>query len=209
MIVVIDRGVGLLGLIFVAAVGATMADWMSDRIGPLGPGIMWAGFLAGLTGAAMAFLMPHGIGWLLKPLRVIHQEWVGERIEQLTSALARFRNAPRALANGFVGALGVQLVLIGFYAAIARGLHLSVPVTHLAIVVPLSFIVQMLPVSVNGLGVREWTWRTYLALLGDPAQAGVEIAFVGFVVIMVFSLSGAVAQFVRRHPATETVPDQA
>jgi len=208
-IVLIDRGVGLLGLVFVAAIGATMGDWMSERIGPLGPGILWAAFVAGSAAATAAFLMPHGIGWLLKPLRVIHQEWVGERIEQLTGVLGRFRNAPRALGGGFMGALGVQAVLIGFYAAIARALHISVPFTHLAIVVPLSFIVQMLPVSVNGLGVREWTWRTYFTLLGDPAQGGVEIAFVGFIVIMVFSLSGAVAQFVRRHPAAETVIDQA
>lgn len=207
-IVLIDRGIGLLGLVFVAAMGATAAAWLSERIGPLGPGILWAGFVAGCAAAAAAVLLPHGIGWLLRPLRLVHQEWVGERIEQLTGALAKFGDAPRAIAGGFIGALGVQAVLIGFYAAIARSLHLSVPLTHLAIVVPLSFIVQMLPVSVNGLGVREWTWRTYLALLGDAAQGGVEIAFVGFIVIMVFSLSGAVAQFVRRHPATATVADQ-
>ena len=40
----------------------------------------------------------------------------------------------------------------GFYAAIAHGLHVAVPLSHLAIVVPLSFIILMLPVSVNGLG---------------------------------------------------------
>ena len=62
-VVLVDRGIGLLGLVFVAAVGATLAARMSEAIGPLGPGVLWlmlAGAIAvGDAGAADAAARRH------------------------------------------------------------------------------------------------------------------------------------------------------
>ena len=52
---------------------------------------------------APALLAPDGFGRLLQPLTVFHPEWVGDRIDTLTSGLARFREHPRALAECFGG----------------------------------------------------------------------------------------------------------
>ena len=78
----------------------------------------------------------------------------------------------RALVTCFLGAILVQAVLVAFYAAIALGLGLGVPLTHLAIVVPLSFIVQMLPLSVNGFGIREATFVVYFQQTRPAAGVG-------------------------------------
>lgn len=201
-VVLVDRGIGLLGLVFVAAVGSTMAARMSEKIGPIGPGILWALLAGALAVSAPAVLMPHGVGALLRPLRALHQEWVEERIARLTGALAKFRDAPRSLAACFSGAILVQGLLVAFYFAIATSLHLRVPLAHLAIVVPISLIVQMLPVSVNGLGVREATFGFYFARLGLPLEAGIALSFIGAVLIMLFSTTGAVAYLVRRQETT-------
>jgi glycosyltransferase 2 family protein len=197
-VVLMDRGIGLLGLVFMAAVGATLAARRSDSIGPLGPGVLWAMLGVATAAAAPAVLAPHRIGQLLSPLRRLHQDWVETRIERLTSGLARFRERPAALVSCFVGAILVQAVLVGFYAAIAYSIHLRVPVAHLAIVVPLSFVVQMLPVSVNGWGVRESTFGYYLTQIGLPLESAIALSFIGAVLMMIFSLSGAVAYLVRR-----------
>ena len=67
---------------------------------------------------------------------------------------------------GFVASIGVQAILVAFYAAVAAALHLAVPIGHLAILVPMSFLVQMMPLSMNGHGVREWTFDGYLTRIG-------------------------------------------
>lgn len=197
-IVLVDRGIGLMGLVFVAALGATIAARMSERIGPIGPGVLWMLLGGSIVIAAPAVLMPEGVASLLRPLRALHQEWVEERITRLTKALARFRDAPRALGACFGGAVVVQGILVLFYAAIADALHLQISMAHLAIVVPLSFIVQMLPVSVNGFGVREATFGFYFARLGLPLEGALALSFIGAALMMVFSLSGAVAYLARR-----------
>jgi uncharacterized protein (TIRG00374 family) len=197
-VVLVDRGVGLLGLVFVAALGATIAARGSGVMGPLGPGLLWAALALGLGIAVPVLLLPQSVGKLLHPLRAIHQEWVGVRIERLVGALGRFRDAPRALLACFLGAVLVQAVLVGFYAAVAHAIGVRISVAHLAILVPVSFIVQMMPLSVNGLGVREWVFGTYFTQLGLPLESALALSFIGAALIMLFSTSGAVVYLSRR-----------
>ena len=208
-IVLADRGVGVLGLGFVAACGSTLAAHRSEAIGALGPSLLWTLLLAVLAASIVVLMLPERIAGLARPLRRFHQEWVDERIALLTSAMLRFRQAPRAMAAGLVGAVLVQGTLVAFYAAIARGLHMNVPLGHLAILVPVSFIVQMLPLSVNGLGVREATFGLYLTKIGVPLESAVALSFIGAALVMLFSMSGAAAYLTRRGQAAIGTADAA
>jgi hypothetical protein len=122
---------------------------------------------------------------------VVHPTWVGERIEKLTFALQKFRDKPGALAECFLGVLCVQALLIAYHAAIVHALHIPVGVWDLAVIVPLSFVVQLVPVSLNGFGVREATFSLYFSRLGLPIQSGVLVSLGATALMMVFSLSGA------------------
>jgi uncharacterized membrane protein YbhN (UPF0104 family) len=200
-VVLVDRGVGLLGLVFVAAVGATLAARGSSALGPLGPGLLWSALGLSLAVAVPVLLMPRAVGLLLRPLRAIHQEWVEVRIERLVGALGRFRDAPRAILACFLGAILVQGVLVGFYAAVAYAIDVHISVAHLAVLIPISFVFQMLPISVNGLGVREWVYGTYFTQLGLPLESALALSFIGAALIMLFSTTGAVVYLSRRQRA--------
>jgi len=194
-VVLIDRGLGLLGLALMAATGASLMQRMA--VGPVGPAMLWAGFGLGAIVATPALLMPEKFGRLLQPLRVFHQEWVDARIEKLTDTLTRFKETPAALAGCFAGAVLVQGILVGFYVAIARSMNIPIGFAELAVIVPVSFIVQMVPVSVNGFGVREATFGFYFTRLGLPLESALLVSFVGAALIMLFSLTGGVA-YLRR-----------
>jgi uncharacterized membrane protein YbhN (UPF0104 family) len=201
-VVLIDRGIGLLGLALMAAMGATAGHRLaSGAVGPVGPRMLWAGFGLGAVIATPALLMPEGVARLLQPLRVFHQEWVDARIARLTDALTRFKEGPAALAGCFAGAIIVQTVLVGFYLAIAWSLNVPIGFAELAVIVPISFIVQMLPLSVNGFGVREATFGFYFTRLGLPLESALLVSFLGAALIMVFSLSGGVVYIARNAPS--------
>ena len=201
-VVLIDRGIGLLGLVLVAALGATAATKMAGAVGPAGPFLLWTGFAIAMLIATPILLMPHAVARALQPLRTFHPEWVDERLGRLTSALSRFREAPAAISGCFVGAIFVQGVLVAFYLAIAHSMRIPVSFAELAVVVPISFIVQMLPVSMNGFGVREATFGFYFSRLGLPLESALLVSFMGAALIMLVSLSGAFAYVGRgRRPA--------
>jgi glycosyltransferase 2 family protein len=195
-VVLIDRGIGLLGLVLLAAIGATAVPRLVD--GAAGPSLLWGGFLAASALAGGALLKPQALPRLLQPVRVLHPAWVDERLGRLGEALAGFRQAPVALLGCFVGAVAVQAILVGFYVAIARSLEIPIGFPELAVIVPISFLVQMIPVSVNGFGVREATFGFYFSRLGLPLESALLVSFVGAALIMLFSVSGGIAYLVRK-----------
>ena len=95
------------------------------------------------------------------------------------------------LAGCFGGAVFVQIAAVTFYVAVAYALRINITPWNLAVIVPLSFIVQMLPISVNGFGVREATFSFYFTRLGLPIESALLVSLVGTGLIMLFSLTGA------------------
>ncbi|HEY3381477.1 MAG TPA: lysylphosphatidylglycerol synthase transmembrane domain-containing protein [Vicinamibacterales bacterium] len=199
-VVLIDRAIGLAGLVLVAAVGATVAGGgATATMMPVVPAWLWAGLLLATLVSAPAVIAPAGVGRMLQPLRVIHPEWVDGRIATITEMLGRFRERPQSLFRGFAGAVGVQVLQVFFFSAVAHSLNIPITTWHLAFVVPASFVVQMLPVSVNGFGVREATFSFYFNRLGLPIESAMALSLGATGLIMLFSLSGAGAWFLRAH----------
>ena len=208
-VVLIDRGIGLLGLVLLAAVAATAGPRLIEAGPGIGAGMLWIGFIGAALVATPALLVPDALPRLLQPLRRLHPEWVDERLARLGGALARFREVPATLASCFAGALVVQAILVGFYLAIARSMDIPIGFTELAVVVPVSFIVQMLPVSMNGFGVREATFGFYFTRLGLPLESALLVSFTGAALIMLFSISGGVAYLLRKTARLSPAADKA
>jgi len=191
-VVLVDRALGFMALVLISAVGATAAAKLyGSGASPIWPSWLWAFFIAGAALTAPVVYAPEGFGRLLQPLTIVHPEWVGTRIDKLTATLNRFRERPSALAGCFSGAVFVQALMVAFYLAVVYALKIPVTASELAVIVPISLVVQMLPVSVNGLGLREATFSFYFARLGLPIESAVLLSLMGAVVLMVFSLSGA------------------
>jgi uncharacterized membrane protein YbhN (UPF0104 family) len=191
-IVLVDRALGLMALVLISAVGATAAArYYGSGASPIWPSWLWAFFLVAAAITAPVVYAPEGFGRLLQPLTIVHPEWVGKRIDKLTEALSRFRERPSALAGCFSGAVFVQGLMVVFYLAVVYALKIPITASELAVIVPISLVVQMLPVSVNGLGLREATFSFYFTRLGLPIESAVLLSLMGAAVLMVFSLSGA------------------
>jgi uncharacterized membrane protein YbhN (UPF0104 family) len=205
-VVLLDRGLGLLGLFLVGAIAASLGRWSPAGGDPVGATTLWAGLVAGTAASIPLLLAPQVLQVLVGPIRRIHPEWVDERVGQLTAALIRFRRAPAAMLSCFAGAIAVQAILVLFYAALARGLHIEIGLIHLALLVPVSFLVQMIPISINGFGVREATFGVYFQRLGLPLDAALLLSLSGAAAILALSIlgGGAYVARLRHHRASFT-----
>ncbi|MDR1988760.1 MAG: flippase-like domain-containing protein [Acidobacteriaceae bacterium] len=197
-IVLVDRGLGLMALVLIAAVGATMAaELHGSGTSPIWPSWLWAMFVLGVAVTGPAIYFPAAVERVLQPLKRIHAEWVEQRIETMVEALGRFKARPSAVFGCFAGAILVQGLVVVFYVAVAEALNIPIHSWDLAVIVPLSLVVQMLPVSVNGFGIREATFSLYFTRIGLPIASGVLLSLVAAAVMMVFSLSGAAVYIAR------------
>lgn len=197
-VILVDRGLGLLGLVLIAATGASAAASLhGSGTSPVWPSWLWAVFFVGTAVTVPAMYSPRGVAWLLRPLRFLHPEWVGGRIDAMTGALNKFRERPSAIVRCFAGAIFVQALVVAFYMTVVHALSIPIAPWDLAVIVPLSLVVQMAPVSMNGFGVREATFSFYFSRIGLPIESAILLSLVGAALTMFFSLTGAVVWFSR------------
>ncbi len=187
-VILVDRVLGLTALVIVAASGAFAASLYGVHV----PGARWL-FLAsafGLAAAISVIVMPQLVGHALLPVRALKKPWLTERALQLEEAVIRFRNAPNALAGAFGGALVVQITIVAFYLLTAEGLAVPLPIFLGAVLIPVSLVVQMAPVSINGFGVREAVFAFFFRRFGLPTDAAVALSLVSTGMVMGLSLVG-------------------
>jgi hypothetical protein len=114
---------------------------------------------------------------------------------------ARWRGAVlAATAQSFL----FQGVVILVVFLNAKALGLSVPVAALAVFVPLISLAGMLPLSVNGLGIREALYLLLFGRIGVPADAAVSMALLYFAVTLAASLPGGIVYALQRGPRSLT-----
>jgi uncharacterized protein (TIRG00374 family) len=198
-IVVLDRAMGLLGLLLVAAISGSLAvASLAGPALPVGLPWLWLAFGAATAAFLMLILAPETLLTVFGSVRFLNREAILSRVRKLVEMMRAFRAQPSALLSCFAGALVAQAVLVGFYVAIAHSLEIPISPLHLAVVVPMSLVVQLLPVSVNGFGVREATFTYYFAALHLPIESALVLSVVGAGLVLLFSLSGGVLYVARR-----------
>jgi uncharacterized membrane protein YbhN (UPF0104 family) len=187
-VIVVDRVLGLTALVLIAASGAFAASLFGMHM----PGARWL-FLTtavGIVAAILVIAIPQLVGHLLRPLRALDRPWVTERAQRLEDAVIKFRNAPTALAGAFAGAIIVQVTIVAFYLLTAQGLSVPLPIFLGAVLIPVSLVVQMVPVSINGFGIREAVFAFFFRRFGLPTDAAVALSLVSTGLVMGLSLIG-------------------
>ena len=191
---VMDR---LLGLFVIAAFGVAAAPLgMREVHQPLIYAAVVATFLAA-GGALLAARSRRLTGWALRPVRALGFARVADRAER-TAASLRLLARRTALIGGVTGiSIGTQVLRLYVHYLVARGLGIRVTEAALWTFVPVLAVVAALPISLNGLGVREWAATQLLPHAGVAPEAAFAWQLTTAVVAMVISLSGAVL-FVRQ-----------
>jgi glycosyltransferase 2 family protein len=175
--VVADRVSGLVVLLAIA-LGALVAFHDYD----LPAWIYW-----GVIVLASALLG----GWRLLPQALPALLPRENRLRRLVEQdLAPYWNDDRLLVD--VGALSClfHLSQIGVLMILTRALGLGVPWSYCFILGPLVNIMAAIPVSLNGLGVREGGYVFFLAHIGIARESAIAFALSWFAVVMLAGVAG-------------------
>jgi uncharacterized membrane protein YbhN (UPF0104 family) len=196
-VVLVDRVLGLFALLSVGALGALAARSVGIDI----PGTVWieVGAAAALALCLLLFCAPSVLDLVLRPLRALGHPWIADKVAMLQETLARFRQRPGALVGALAGAVVVQIVIVAFYALTARSLSIPLPLVMAGVLVPVAMAVQMVPISINGFGVREAVFGFFFVRFGLGVEAGVAVSLLGTALVMLFSLGGGALFLARKH----------
>ena len=191
-----DRLIGFLG--FLAFALGAWAAFPPVREDPL-VRAAFAGFCA-LVAVTFAVLGSRRVlQGMLTPFGKIGLGQLQSHAAQFQQALKSYLGRPRKLAAAFAASFLAQVAAILMYAALCRALHLPVPLAYLVLVIPIIITIAQIPISLNGLGIREGATVLFLGRIGVTAEQSVLLSLLGGLLIPLLpALAGAVLFLLRR-----------
>jgi hypothetical protein len=118
-------------------------------------------------------------------------------LDELAVRLEAYRGARGLLARMLVLAAFTQLGRIGVHALVARALGLHISLQYFLLFVPLLAVIVSLPISLNGLGLREGAGVLLFGLIGVDRPRAFSLQFLTYLVAVAVSLLGGLAYLIR------------
>jgi glycosyltransferase 2 family protein len=188
--VVVDRVVGLAALGALAAGGALAGGSGIGRRTAVALGL---GVLAATTLVAVVVFSQRLQPLLRRLVPLATRLRIERPLRALYGALHAYRNHPATLAWVFVlGVLaqGLRAVSIGF---LATGMGLDLGFATLLVLCPVLFLVTVVPVSLNGIGLREATFVVVLGGAGVSREDAFALGLAYFAVTVITAALGGLA----------------
>mgnify|MGYP001578827364 FL=1 len=180
-IILVDRLIGLsgLGLLFLTGLGLAFEPFMS-LIGTIGQSVQLIWWGLGLL-CGLAVLAIIGQKLKLTLLNLFHEIKVFIHHRQVIFT---------TLGWAVVYQLLISLVFYFIYLGLAR--TIVVPVAVFLLWVPVITLISLIPISIGGLGLREWSFVFLFLPLGIPRAELVAVSLTFFVFMLAQSIFGGI-----------------
>jgi hypothetical protein len=202
--VFMERDLGLLALLLIA-VGAA---WWAPPVTLFGLrlSVLAVLLLVGFLAVNAVLMHPAVYAAADRLIQATPLRAVRARAASLYEAMTPYWSAHRTLVAAFLLSVIFQAVVIGVVFLNARALHFDLPLTAVTLFVPLISLGGMMPVSVNGLGVREALYILLFGRIGVPTEISVSLALLYLAVTFVASLPGGILYALQDAPLRLTLP---
>ena len=176
--VVADRGLGLVALFWMAAIAALAVASVK----------LPHNLVLAVTAIGILLL----IGFLAAPLLITPARRLGGRLGRIVGPLIPYLERPAALLPAIILSLILQTSLAVCQYLLAIGMGLNVPLSAVLLIVPMANVAASLPLTFNGLGVREGAYVLLFGMAGVAHQDAVALGLLWFACTMVGGLTGIV-----------------
>ena len=191
--VLIDRVVGLYGILVVATAGQMIAGRGMELTGALKTLAMVVAAFAGIGTLGIALLMtPAFTGPRVREFAA-RFPGIGGTLARLIDAAAAYRSRRRYLFAAILAACCTHTLLVTAIWLIGRGLPVDAPNLGTTFLVgPLSLCASAIPLTPSGLGTFEAAMEELYRLVGCAAGTGASVAITYRAMTYVMAMLGAV-----------------
>jgi uncharacterized protein (TIRG00374 family) len=183
--VIADRAIGMAVLVWIGAVALVVFPAYSL------PSVVRTPTFA----LALGFLL----GWMFLPLlsRFLQQRQhpIGQN---LSLALATYRSHQQVLLQTIFLSLMVHFIQAWMQILVGQALDVEIPWSYCFILYPLVGVFSALPISLNGIGLREGGYLFLLGQIDIGSEKAVAFGLLWFVIVVLDSLIGGLVFVVRK-----------
>lgn len=196
-IVLVERLTGIL-VLFVFASGAALIRLDMARTIP----VIWVSLLLGLSGLSfiLVFFTPltekilafiPGRGPIIK---------IKQKISEFRAIIIFYKQRKTALMQAFFWAFCLQVNVILHFFLIGKALGLKIHLVDYFIFIPIVLLIQLIPITINGLGLREGAYIEIFQFYGITAGAAFAFALVDVAFMLLIGIIGGIIYVTRHRP---------
>jgi uncharacterized membrane protein YbhN (UPF0104 family) len=177
--VVADRGIGLVTLIWFASIAAV--------------GFKTITLPSAVRKAVLLFGAVSFAGWLLAAVLARWAEVLPTKSTTIVAPILPYLERPLAIVPAIALSLVLQASLAVCQYLIALGLGLAAPLAAFLVCVPIANVIASLPLTLNGLGLRETAYLVLLGGIGISHSDAIAMGLLWFAATMTGGLTGIIA----------------
>jgi len=189
-VVAVDRILGFGALYFLAVMAFVLGGPVLRGLAGARALILGLGVLFGVL--AYIFFRPGTARGLMAASGLARIPWARTRFEGVQAAVHVYRAELATVFTAFAASVALQAVVVCYFYTVAQALRIPLTFAACFLMVPLNILIQAVPISFNGWGVRESVFIVYFRQVGLPKDSALAFSLVGAALIVLLSLSGAV-----------------
>jgi glycosyltransferase 2 family protein len=185
----LDRDAGMLAMMIIACAVIAIHPVLVPRI-PVSI-IIWGVFAAFILGN-IAIFAPSCHRRLTDLLQFLRLPKIAHKIDLISNAFQLSGKHPAALLISLLISLVNQVLVITVTWIFALGLRIHAPLSIFMIFVPVITLISMIPISLNGMGLREYAFMSLFSSIGIPLASCIALGLLSSIVTILSSLPGGV-----------------
>jgi len=203
----VDRVVGFVALYCIAApaflVGGSLVRGLAGaRVILLGLTVLF--LILGAIFARSGFVTR-----IVDTVGVRRFDWIHTKFEAVQGTVNSFRAKKGAIIEAFLLSLLLQFLGVVYFYLVARALRIPLGLGTAMLMVPLCSLIQAIPISFNGWGVRESVYVLYFHQVGLPRESALAFSIVAAGLVVLLSISGLFVWLARKSHQHDSPPDAA
>lgn len=200
-VIMVDRFLGLLALFLFSSIAIIFLDNLPEAFEFLYFWLALAGIGVGLVLCMFLFSKEQILYFFhYLPLSFFRffPKKILETFEKIGKNFLRFISTKKMLFMALVLSVLLQINVVIHYYIITTALGLDLPFGSFFLVIPLSLFIMMIPISINGIGIREGIFAFFFVTLGATEADAVALAWIAYGFIIVQGILGGIIYSLRR-----------
>jgi uncharacterized protein (TIRG00374 family) len=192
----LDRDSGMLAMMIIACIGTFMMPVMISRL-PVSL-IVWFSFGA-FAVANIVIFMPSLHRLFTRLLHRLRLSKTAVRIDAVSHAFQVMAKHPRILLDSLLISLINQLLVCVVSWIAAEGLHIHTSFLYFVVFIPVITLITMIPISLSGMGLREYAFVALFSAIGISPAASLALALLTSAMILLSAVPGGIVYLLFRN----------
>jgi uncharacterized membrane protein YbhN (UPF0104 family) len=113
------------------------------------------------------------------------------KLRVFSETLREYKKYPLKLLAAMLGSIFMQILVVLMQVAVFKSVGISVPLAFVFAIMPVTILLTTIPISFNGIGVREWSMLS-LTVYAINSEQLLTSLLLGYAIVILQALQGAI-----------------